>query len=59
MRGGWSVTTRGRDAGKVRVQAGDAPTANARIGETVNRNTGESRDLLDHGRIVVKPATVK
>jgi hypothetical protein len=48
-----------RDPGKVVVQASDSPAANARVGETVNRNTGESRDLLNDGRIVVRPSAAK
>jgi hypothetical protein len=52
--GGTIVRPSGQGAGKVVVQAGDAPTANVRIGETVNRNTGEASDLLNDGRIVIK-----
>jgi hypothetical protein len=57
--GGMVVIPRGKDPGKVIVQANDSPAANSRVGETVNRNTGESRDLLNNGRIVVKPAAPK
>jgi hypothetical protein len=53
------VTPRGNDPGNVVVQVSDAPSANARVGETVNRNTGESRDLLNSGRIVVKSPAPK
>lgn len=56
---GIRITPRGRDSGKVVVQVSDSPTANARVGETVNRTTGESRGLLNDGRIVVKPAAAK
>lgn len=59
MPGGMVVIPRGRDPGKVVVQANDSPAANARVGETVNRNTGESRDLLNDGRILVKPSVAK
>lgn len=52
--GGLAVTPSARDPGKVVVQAGESPAAAARVGETVNRNTGEARDLLNDGRIVVK-----
>lgn len=52
--GGTIVRPSGQGADKVVVQAGDSPTANARVGETVNRNTGEARDLLNDGRIVIK-----
>lgn len=47
-----------KDPGRVEVQGGDLPAANVRVGETVNRNTGEARDLLNDGRIVVKPAAI-
>lgn len=57
--GGMSIAPRGRDPGKVVVQTGDSPAANARVGETVNRNTGETRDLLNDGRIVVKRSVAK
>jgi hypothetical protein len=59
MSGGTVVVPQGRDAGKVEVQGGDLPAATARIGETVNRNTGEARDLLNDGRIVIKPSATK
>lgn len=52
--GGTAVVPRQKDPGKVVVQASDLPPANARVGETVNRNTGEAGDLLNDGRIVVK-----
>ena len=48
-----------KDHGKVEVQGGDLPAANARVGETVNRNTGEARDLLNDGRIVITPSATK
>ena len=57
--GGMAVVPRGKNTGKVIVQAGDSPAANSRVGETLNRNTGESRDLLNDGRIVVKPPSAK
>ena len=57
--GGVAITPQMRDPGKVVVQASDSPAANARVGETVNRNTGESRDLLNDGRIVVRPSAAK
>jgi len=59
MRGGLSVTIKGREPGKIAVHSSESPTANARVGETVNRNTGESRGLLNDGRIVVKPPAAK
>lgn len=54
VHGGVSVTPDGKESGKVVVQANDSPKAKARVGETVNRNTGEARDLLYDGRIVIK-----
>ena len=56
LSGGTIVRPSGQGAGKVVVQAGDAPTANARVGETVNRNTGESTDLLGGGQISIRRA---
>jgi len=52
--GGTAVVPRARDPGKVLLQTGDLPPANVRVGETLDRNTGESGDLLNEGRIVVK-----
>jgi hypothetical protein len=57
---GLTVTTRRGDPGKVLLEANDAPAARARVGETVNRNTGEARDLLNGGQLRVHgrpPAT--
>ena len=51
---GVSVTPNKKDVGKVVVQAIDAPAGNAKVGDTVNRNTGESTDLLDGGSITLK-----
>ena len=51
MSGGTRIIPSRRDPGKVEVQAGDLPAVDARVGETVNRNTGEARDLLGDGRI--------
>lgn len=42
------------DPGKVVVQAGDEPTTDARVGETVRRDGGKAEGLLNGGRIVVK-----
>lgn len=57
--GGMVIIPRGRDPGRVVIQASDSPAANARVGETVNRNTGEAHDMLNDGRIVVKPPAAK
>jgi hypothetical protein len=59
MSGGTVIIPSRKDHGKVEVQGGDLPTSNARVGETVNRNTGEARDLLNDGRIVIKPSATK
>lgn len=54
MRGGTTVTPNRNDPAQVFVETADAPGASARVGETVTRSTGETSDLLDGGRIVVK-----
>ena len=54
---GVAVTPNKKEAGKVLVQSVDAPAGNAKVGNTVNRNTGESTDLLNGGRINVRRAT--
>jgi hypothetical protein len=59
LSGGTVVIPSRKDHGKVEVQGGDLPAANARVGETVNRNTGESRDLLNDGRIAIKRPSIK
>jgi hypothetical protein len=51
---GVTVTPSRKEPGKVIVQAADAPAGTARVGGTVNRNTGESADLLGDGRIEIK-----
>ena len=54
---GVSVTPSQNNPGKVVVQAADAPAGNAKVGDTVNRNTGEATDLLNGGRISIRRAT--
>ena len=54
---GVSVTSSQNNPGKVVVQAADAPAGNAKVGDTVNRNTGEATDLLNGGRISIRRAT--
>jgi hypothetical protein len=56
---GGTVVVPSKMPGSVEVQGGDLPAATARVGETVNRNTGEARDLLNDGRIVIKPSATK
>lgn len=53
---GVSITPKRREPGKVIVQASESPTSNASVGDTVNRNTGESTDLLNGGRISIRRA---
>ncbi len=43
-----------QNPGRVVIQSGDAPRTSAKVGETVQRDTGETADLLNGGRIVVK-----
>lgn len=59
MSGGTLVIPSRKNPGKVEVQPGDLPATDARVGETVNRDTGESRDLLNDGRIIIKPAATR
>ena len=42
--------------GQVLVQPEDGPTARVGVGNTVNRNTGESADLLGEGSIHIRGA---
>lgn len=51
---GVAIIPNGKAPGKVVVQPGDAPAGSARVGDTVNRNTGETSDLLDGGQISIK-----
>jgi hypothetical protein len=46
---GAAVTPNRANPGKVVIQPDGAPTANASVGDTVNRNTGETADLLGGG----------
>jgi hypothetical protein len=50
---GVTVTPNRREPGKIVVKTTDTPPAPARVGETVNRNTGEAVDLLKGGSISV------
>jgi len=54
--GGVAVTPRRKAPGRVVVEATNAPTASARVGDTVNRTTGETSDLLGGGRIDIRSA---
>jgi len=50
---GLTVTPRHGEPGKVLLDISDAPAASARVGQTVNRNSGEATDLLKGGRVSV------
>jgi hypothetical protein len=51
-----SVTTitKRENPGAVIVQPEDGPATHAKVGDTVNRNTGETTDLLGGGQIHIK-----
>ena len=51
---GVSVTPSRKEPGRVVVQTSDAAVGNAKVGDTVNRNSGESTDLLNGGSITRK-----
>ncbi|MEO8410105.1 MAG: hypothetical protein ABI478_06000, partial [Propionivibrio sp.] len=57
--GGAAIVSSRDSPGQVVVELNDARTARASIGDTVNRNTGESMGLLGSGRISVRSATGK
>ena len=54
MPSGVSVTSNRKNPGKVLVQSNEQPAANANVGDTVNRNTGEATDLLGGGQINIR-----
>lgn len=45
-----------KDPGRIIVQSSESPAAKAKVGDTVNRNTGESTNLLEGGQIDIRPA---
>lgn len=51
MLNGLTLSGRRGEPARVLVEANDAPAARARVGETVNRGTGETTDLLNGGQI--------
>jgi hypothetical protein len=53
-RGEVILTPNRKNPGKVTVQTSASPIAKAKVGDTVNRNTGESIDLLGDGQINIK-----
>lgn len=52
---GVDVTSNRKEPGKIVVRISETPATNARVGDTVNRNTGESSDLLNGGSITLTP----
>ena len=48
-----------RDPGKITVRPDESPSTNAKVGDTVNRNTGETADLLGGGRINTRSSGAK
>jgi hypothetical protein len=50
---GIAVTPQRRNPGRLTVRPGESAATDARVGETINRSTGEASSLLDDGRIVV------
>ncbi len=54
MKDGLAVSNTRKAPGKVTVRPLDAPVAQAKVGDTINRNTGEATDLLGEGSITIK-----
>ena len=52
-----TVTTQRGNPGKVVVHSGASAAIRARVGETVNRHTGEANDLLNGGQVRVRPGS--
>lgn len=53
---GVSVTQNKNEPGKIGLQPTGAPALSSKVGNTVNRTTGESTDLINGGRISIRPA---
>lgn len=51
MLNGLTLTGRPGEPARILVESNDAPATRARVGETVNRSTGETTDLLKGGQI--------
>ena len=51
---GVAVIPNRKAPGKVIVRSSDSVVGDAKVGETVNRNTGEATDLLGDGKIKLK-----
>lgn len=52
MHSGISVAPRKRSAGEIVIRAEGVPPADLRVGETLNKHSGQTRSLLKEGRIV-------
>ena len=52
---GVAVASSRKEPGKLTVRIKDAPSGKARVGDTINRNTGETADLLNGGEIRIHP----
>ena len=48
------VTPVRKNPGHVLIQSGDSMSTTAKVGETIHRDTGETADSLNGGRIVVR-----
>ncbi len=56
---GVAVTPSRQEPGRIVIQTSEAQPAKAKVGDTVNRNTGEATDLLGEGKISIKPVSAK
>jgi hypothetical protein len=52
---GVAVIPNRKDTAKIAVKPHDAPATDTKVGNTVNRNTGDSVDLLNGGTITLNP----
>lgn len=53
---GIQVVPERKNPGRVIVRSDESLSASARVGDTVHRDTGETTDLLQDGRIIVRRA---
>ena len=51
---GIGVAPERSNPGRVVIQAGESSASSAKVGETIRRDTGDTADLLNGGRIVVR-----
>ncbi len=56
---GVAVIPNRKEPGKVLIQRTESPVGNAKVGDMVNRNTGDATDLLNGGRISTKSTVAK